>query len=81
MEYYEEDEICPAVMGCILRELRIEAPVANCMAMADLGAVHYMTYTDKDTEGFWEAWRGVLKNVGHVVPIQIITEMFMHQLS
>ena len=68
-------------MALFYKNFRIEAPVANCMAMGDLAAIQFMNFTDKDLEGFWEAWKVVVQGIVGMVNVKYITEMLVHQLT
>ena len=69
------------LLALYYENFRIDAPAINTMAMADLAAVNYLSFGDKNLEGFWEEWKKVSMSVSHCVTSSALNEMLMDKLT
>ena len=60
---------------------RIEKPVVTIMALQGLYHIHYWQYGDKNLEGFWEAWKEVVRKIGNLVKEETLTQELMRHLD
>ena len=69
------------LLALYYENFRIDAPAINTMAMADLAAVNYLSFGDKNLEGFWEEWKKVSMSVAHCVAAKALNEMLLDKLT
>ena len=60
---------------------RIEKPAVTTMALQYLYNIHYKDFGDKNLEGFWEAWKDVVRKLGDLVKIQVLTQELVSRLG
>lgn len=60
---------------------RIEKPVVTIMALQGLYHIRYKAYGEKNLEGFWEAWKEVVRKIGNFLKESTLTQELMRRLS
>ena len=59
---------------------RIEKPVVNTMALQGLHKINYAQHGDKHLIGCWEAWREVVRKLGTLITIEVLTQELVRHL-
>ena len=60
---------------------RIEKPVVTIMALQGLYHIRYKDHGDKNLEGFWEAWKEVVRKLGNLVKEDTLAQELVRHLD
>ena len=60
---------------------RIDKPIVNTLALQGLYKICYAQFTDRNLVGFWEAWKEVVRKLGTLITIEVLTQELVRHLS
>ena len=60
---------------------RIDKPIVNTLVLQGLYKICYAQFTDRNLVGSWEAWKEVVRKLGTLITIEVLTQELVRHLS